>query len=161
MSKMVQIFTEESCMSYRWILFNFEIIGPYWGHVSAILGPCFAILGPCFGYFCNIFTSRCLKWLKFLLKSHACQIAEYSLMFNYLDHIGTMFWQYLGPCFDYFYNIFASRYLIWHKYSLKSHAWPSKRILFYVRLFRPYQGHVLAIFRPCLAISTISLLVDA
>ena len=38
-------------------------------------------------------------------------------MFTYWDHIGTMFWPYFGPCFGYFYNIYASRCLKWLKFS--------------------------------------------
>ena len=76
MPEMTQIFTEESAMPNRGILFNVQLLGPYWGHV-------WAILVPCFGYFYNILAFKCLKWLKFSLKSYACQIEEFSLIFNY------------------------------------------------------------------------------
>ena len=71
-------------MPNRIILLNEQLLGPYWGHV-------WTILGPCFGYLYNIFACRCLKWLKFSLKSHACQAEDYSLISNYPDHIGSMF----------------------------------------------------------------------
>ena len=32
-----------------------------------------------------------MKWLKFSLKNHACQIEENYVILNYLDHVGTMF----------------------------------------------------------------------
>ena len=115
MTEMAQIFTVASCMPNRRIIFNFELLGPYWGHV-------WAILGPCFGYFYNSFAFRCLKWLKYSLKSHACQVEEYYSMLNYLDHNQDHVWAILGPCFGYFYNIFASRCLKCLKFSLKSHA---------------------------------------
>ena len=102
MPEMAQIFTQESCIPNRRKTFNVELSGPYFCHVWAILGPCLS-------YFYNIFACRCLKWLKFLLKCHACQIEEY----------------------------------------------------FKVQLFGPYWGHVWAIYGQVLAISTISLLVDA
>ena len=41
MPVMAHIFSEESCMPKRRILFNFELLRPYNGHVRAILGPCF------------------------------------------------------------------------------------------------------------------------
>ena len=110
--KMPQISTKESCMPNRRILFNFKFVGPYWDHV-------WAIIGPCFDYFYTSFASRCLKWLNSLLKSHACQIEEYSLVFNYWDHMRAIF----RPYFGFFLNIFASRCLNWLKYSLKSNAW--------------------------------------
>ena len=69
MPKMAQIFTEESCMPSRRIPFNVKILGLYKGHV-------WAILGPCFDYFSVILACRCLKGLKFSLKSYACQIEE-------------------------------------------------------------------------------------
>ena len=54
------------------------------------MGPCFVHLGAMFCFFYNIFASRCLKWLKFSVKSHACQVEEYTLMLNCLDHIMDM-----------------------------------------------------------------------
>ena len=87
MPEMAQIFTEESCMPSRRLLINFQLSRPYWVHV-------WAILGSCFGYFYNIFASRCLKLFKFSLKNHACYIEEYSLMFNFWDHIWAMFGPY-------------------------------------------------------------------
>ena len=38
MPEMAQIFTEESCMLNRRVFFNVQLLGPYWGHVWAILG---------------------------------------------------------------------------------------------------------------------------
>ena len=87
MPEIAQIFTEESCMPSRRLLINFQLSRPYWVHV-------WAILGSCFGYFYNIFASRCLKLFKFSLKNHACYIEEYSLMFNFWDHILAMFGPY-------------------------------------------------------------------
>ena len=59
----------------------------------------------------------------------------------------------LGPCFGYFYNIFASRCLIWLKFSLKSHAsqieeyQSMSNYCDHIRaIFKPYKDHVLAIF---------------
>merc|ERR1711954_586251 len=60
---------------------------PYQGHV-------WAILGPCFGYFCNIFAPRCLKWLIFSMESHASQIEENHLMWDYWNHIRAIFVPY-------------------------------------------------------------------
>ena len=40
------------------------------------------------------------------------------LLEQYKGHV----WAILGPCFDYFYNIFASRCLNWLKFSLEGHA---------------------------------------
>ena len=85
MPKIAQIFTEESCMPNRIIQFNVKLLTLYNAHV-------YAILRPYFGYFYNISACRCLKWLKFSLKSHACQIEEYSLMLIFLDHIWAIFW---------------------------------------------------------------------
>ena len=48
MSDIAQIFSEEVCIPNRKILFDVNFLGPYYGHVMAILGPCF-------GYFYNIF----------------------------------------------------------------------------------------------------------
>ena len=87
MPEMAKIFTEESCMPSRKLLINFQLSRPYWVHV-------WAILGSCFGYFYNIFASRCLKLFKFSQKNHACYIEEYSLMFNFWDHIWAMFGPY-------------------------------------------------------------------
>ena len=64
---MAQIFTGESCMPNRRIPFSVKLLGPYKGHV-------WAISGPCLGHLYNIFASRCLKWLNFLLNSDACQM---------------------------------------------------------------------------------------
>ena len=36
----------------------------------------------------------------------------------YKDHV----WAILGPCFGYFYNIFASGSLKWFKFSVEDHA---------------------------------------
>ena len=83
------------------------------------------------------------------------------LLGPYESHVGAI----LGPCFDYIYNIFASRCLIWLKFSLESHAsqiekyqsmsnyWDQIRAI-----FKPYKDHVQAILGQCLDISTISLL---
>ena len=122
MTEMAQIFTWESCKLNRRIPLNVKLLGPYKGHV-------WAILGPCFGYFYNIFASRCLKLLKFSLESQASQIEESHSMSDCWDHIRAMFapdqgpvWAIIGPCFCYFYNIFASICLKWLKCSLDSHA---------------------------------------
>ena len=84
MPEMAQIFTEESCIPNGRTVFNVELLGPYGDHV-------WVILGPFLGYFYNILAFRFLKWLKFSLKSHACQAEDYSLISNYPDHIGSMF----------------------------------------------------------------------
>jgi len=49
-----QIFTEESCMPNKRILFKIELLKPYWGHV-------WATLELCFGYLYDIFTCRYLE----------------------------------------------------------------------------------------------------
>ena len=130
MPKNAHIFTEESCKPNRWIPLNVKLLGPYKSNV-------WAILGPCFDYFYNIFASRCLKWLKFLLKNYAYQIEENYLMFNCLGHIGTMFEPYLS----YFFNIFACRCLKWLKFSLKCHVYQIEEY-FDVTLFGPYWSHL-------------------
>ena len=68
MHEMARIFTGESRVPIKKILFNGKLLGPYNGHVLAILGPYF-------GYFYNIYASILLK---FSLKSQAWQIEEYS-----------------------------------------------------------------------------------
>ena len=73
-------FTKESCMTNRRILLNFNLFIQCWGHVLAILGPCL-------DYFYSFSASRCLKWLKFSLESHASQIEQYHSMSNDWDHI--------------------------------------------------------------------------
>ena len=115
MTEIAQNFTKETGMSSGRILLNVNLLRPYYGHVLPILGQCL-------GYFYNIFTSRCLNWLKFSVKSHACQIEEYHLVSNY--------WTIKGPClgqframFCYIYNIFTSRCLKWLKFSVKSQAY--------------------------------------
>ena len=55
--------------------FNVDLLGPYWGHVMAILGHCF-------GYVYIIFAFKCMIWLLLSLKTLACQKDEYSLMLN-------------------------------------------------------------------------------
>ena len=44
---MAQILTKESCMACRGKPFNVELLGPYLGHVSVILGPCLVISTIC------------------------------------------------------------------------------------------------------------------
>ena len=84
MPEITQIFTEELCMTSR----EYSLMLTYWDHV-------WAILGPCFGYFYNTFASRCFKWFKISLESHAYQIEEYHSMLNYRDHIRAMFLLFL------------------------------------------------------------------
>ena len=103
MPEMAKIFTEESCMANRGIIYKFELFGPYYGHVLALFEPCFV-------HFYNFVASRCLKWLKFSLKHHACQRKEHSLMLSLGPYHGYL-WAMIGPCFGYFYNIFACRCL--------------------------------------------------
>ena len=114
MPETTKIFTKESCMPNRIILFNVLWLGPYLGHV-------WAILGLCLGYFYNIFASRCLKWLKYPPKS-CMQITKKQFTIALLDPHRVHVLPILGLCFGYFYNIFASRCLKWLKFSLKSHA---------------------------------------
>ena len=85
MPEMAKIFTEESCISNRKYTLMLTNLDHIW-----------VIIGPCFGYFYNIFASRCIYWLKFSLESLACQIEEYSALYNYLYHILAMFWPYQG-----------------------------------------------------------------
>ena len=99
MPQMARIFTEESCMSNRRIPFNVQLLGPYLGHV-------WAILGPCFGYFYIIFASIWLKWLEFSQKKSCMPIRKYSLMLTNLDHNGANF----GPCLENFYIFNYSYY---------------------------------------------------
>ena len=144
MPEMAQIFTEASCMPTRRIPFNRKLFGPYKGHVQAILGPCF-------GYLYYIFASRCLKWLKFPLKSHECQLEEYSSSSNYLDHIGALFGPYRGH-----YRLYLSyiSFLVFEmaKFLLKSHALQTDQcnviLKYWLRnnaMFSQYWGNVLAI----------------
>ena len=133
---------------------NVASLGPYWGHVLAILGSCL-------GCFHNIFASRCLKLLKCSRKSHACQIEEYSLIFNCWDHIDGCVWPTLGPCFGYFYNIFACRCLKWLKFSLKSHECQIEKYFLIFNCWNHIDGRVWATLGHVLAISTIYLPIDA
>ena len=82
-------------------------------------------------------------------------------MSNYLEHIMSMFFQLEGPCWDhvwailvpcfgYFYNLFACRWLKWLKISLKRLACKIEEYSLSVDLLGPYWGHVLAILGPCL-----------
>ena len=130
-------------MSKRRIHINVKLLGPYWCHV-------WAIVGPYFGYFYNIFASRYLKLLKFSPKSHACHIEDYILIFNYWGHVLAI----LGPCFGYFYNIFTSRCLKLLKFLVKSHACQIEECT----LIFNYGDQILDVFRPYFVIS---LLVNA
>ena len=82
-------------MPNRRILFNADSLGPYWGHVLALLGPCIS-------HFYNIFAPRWLNWFKFSLKSHVWQLKEYldmsmlcsaglTMLEPQLGHIGAIF----------------------------------------------------------------------
>ena len=62
------------------------------------------------------------------------------LLEPYWSHV----WAILGPCFGYFYNIFACSYLKWLKFSLKSHA---HQIEDYT-LISNYWDHIGAMFSP-------------
>ena len=53
-------------------------------------------------------------------------------------------WAIFGPCFGYFSNIFASRCLIWLKFSLERHT---SQIEEYP-LMSNYWNHIKAIFKP-------------
>ena len=87
MTEMAQSFTKDTVMPSGRTLLNVDILGPYLGHVLAILVPCF-------DNFYNIVASRCWKWLKFSLEGHVSQIEEYHSMSNYWDHIRAMLGQY-------------------------------------------------------------------
>ena len=151
MHEMTKFFTDESCTPNRRIFSNVQLLGPYWGNV-------WAKLGLCFGQFCNIFAFRCLKWLNFSLKSHACQIEDCSSIFQTisgqcLDHNRAMFWLFLQYlCFQ---------MLEMAEFFTEESCMPNRRILFndpllgpQKAMLGPYQGHVLAI-------STIYLLLDS
>ena len=119
-----------------------------------MLGPCLGILGPCFYYFYNILASRCLKWLKFSLESHACHIEEYSLL-TCLDHcgiIGTI----LGQCLGHI-RAMLRLFLQYLCFQMNEMAqiftgelcMPNRRIPFSVKLLGLYRGHIWAILGPC------------
>ena len=142
---MAQICTEESSKANRRIPLNVRLFGSYKGHV-------WAILGPCFGFFYNIFASRCPKWLKFSLESHACQIERRPFNVKLLGPYKGHVWAILGPCFVYLYNIFVSRCLKWVKFSLKHYLCQPKEYSWMMNssdpigaMLGPYYGHVLAI----------------
>ena len=120
--------------------FRIKLFWPYKGVV-------WAILGPYFGYFCNIFASRWMKWLKFSLLSLSYQVEENHSVSNYWDHKGNIwairaiFWPYL--------QYLASICLKWLKFSLKSHACPLKNTLWcwlIGTILGPCLGHNRAIF---------------
>ena len=112
------------------------------------MGPYLAILGPCLGYLYKRFACGCLKLLKFSLKSHACQIEEYPLMFNYCDHIGP----YLGHVKAMF-GLYVQYLCLWMpeivQMFTKESCIPNRRIPFNVQLLGPYFGHVWATLGPC------------
>ena len=68
--------------------------------IGTIVWPFLGKLGSYIGYFYIFFASRCLKWLKFSLESHASQIEEYHQMSNYMDSIRAMFGPYEGHVLD-------------------------------------------------------------
>jgi len=129
--------------NYKKTLFIIDLLGPYYGHVLLILGQSL-------GYFYNIFTSRCLNWLKFSVKSHACQIEENFLMLNCLDNImiGHVL-AILGPCFGYFYNILPSICPEWLNFSLWRVMPANWKKNHNVEWLRPYQGHFWLITELC------------
>ena len=136
MHEATQIFTEESCMPNRKIL--------YCSIIGTILGPCLGHIRAMFWLFLHIFVSIWLNWLKFPPKRD--MHAKYKIFFDvyffgpHFDHVLAI----LGPCFNYFYNIFASRCLKWLKFALMSHAGH-----FLVRkysLILTYWNHIEAMF---------------
>ena len=76
MPEKTQIFTEESCLVSKRILFNLDLVGPYWGHVWAIFGPGF----------------RYFKFFLTEMDQNDTKFHKYTLMITYWDHIGAMFW---------------------------------------------------------------------
>ena len=84
---LVRILNEKPNRTNQTVPCNYIFLESCWGYV-------WAILGPCFDYFYNIFASRCLKWLKFSLESHASQIEEYHSISNYWNHKRAMFLPY-------------------------------------------------------------------
>ena len=66
-----------------------------------MLGPCLGHIRAMLGHFYNNLASRCLKWLKFSLKHHACQLGEYHSKSNHLAHIKAMY-AILRSLFDFF-----------------------------------------------------------
>ena len=144
-------------MPNRRLLFNFQLLGQYWGHV-------WAILGSCFGYFYNIFASRCLKLLKFSQKNpcrHKILVPGNNKLFGtYWGHVWT-----IG--FGYFYNTFSSRCLKLFKFSPKNHACYIEEysLMFHFwdhiwAMFGPYQANVLAISIVSLLLRTLIMMVN-
>ena len=138
---MAQIFTKETCLPNGIKICNVQLFGTYWDHV-------WAILGPCFGHFYTIFASRCLKWLKISPNSHACQIKEYSLKFNYQDHIGAIFGHIRAM-----FGLFVQNICLWMpeiaQIFTQESCMPNRRIPFNVQLLGSYLGLVWAILGPC------------
>merc|ERR1711954_106291 len=77
---------------------------------------------------------------KFHQKETCMPIRKYSLKYTFLNHI----WDILGPCFGYFYNIFASRCMKWLTLLLMSHA---PQIEKYSLMFN-YWNHIGSMFGP-------------
>merc|ERR1711954_440759 len=85
------------------------------------LGPYEAYVRPYRDYVWPSFTSRPARALKFsTVNLHGLRTISIECLFfrtmsgPYKGHV----WAILGPCFGYFYNIFASRLLEWLKFSL-------------------------------------------
>ena len=114
------------------------MIGPFLGHIRAMLRPCI-------GYFYNIFASRCMKRFNFSLES--CK-PNRRIPFNvkllgpYKSHV----WAILGPCFGHFYKIFSSRCQKWLKFSLETHACQIEEY----HSMSNYWEHMRAMLGPCL-----------
>ena len=81
---------------------------------------------------------------------------NFKLLGPYKGHV----WAIFGPCFGYFYNIFASRCPKWLKFLLERHICQIEEY----HSMSNYLDHIRAMLGPCLghvlAISTISLLLD-
>ena len=118
-----------------------QLEGPWKDHV-------WAILGPWFDHFFNIFTSRCMKWIKFSLESHAYQIEECHSVSNYWDNIRAMF----GPHYGHVWAI-SIIYLYldaWNGSFFHQRVLLAKsEIIVDVYFLEPYWGHVWAIIGQC------------
>ena len=113
------------------------------------------MLGPCLGHIRAMFWLF-LQYLCFwmhemdqIFSGKLCMLI-WRILFNirlwetYRGHV----WSILGLCFGNLYNMFASTWLKWLKFSPKSHAYQIK-ILFDVYLLGPYWGHVWALSGTC------------
>ena len=114
MPEMTKFFTDESCTQNRRIFSNVELLGTYESHVGTMFGP----------YQGHVLTISTITLLlddlsgsNFHCMPNRRIPFSVKLLGPYKGHV----WATLGPCFDYFYNNFASRCLKRLKLALESH----------------------------------------